>query len=332
MGVKLKDLVEAKPITLDDLQNKIIIVDAMNVLYQFLATIRQPDGTPLKTSDGRITSHIVGLFSRTAQLMSHNIKLAFVFDGKPPLLKMQERERRQQLKVQAELRYEEAKLREDIDAMKKFAARTSKLNEDMINDAKELLKAMGIPIVQAPSEGEAQASFMIAKGDGYAIASEDYDSLLFGATRLIRGLTATKRRKGKEIEMITLSETLNKLGIDREKLIALAMIIGTDFNPGGIKGIGPVNALKIVKRCKTLDEIFKEVNWDFHFKFPWRDVFGIFTSKEYADYKLEWKPVDEVALKNLLVKKFEFSESNVDSKIKKLLKKTSQKNLQQFLR
>ncbi len=330
MGVKLKDLINAKPIELSELQNKIIIVDAMNVLYQFLATIRQPDGTQLKTSDGRITSHLVGLFSRTAKLMSHNIKLAFVFDGKPPLLKMQERERRQQLKVQAELRYEEAKLKEDIEEMKKFAARTSKLNEDMINDAKELLKAMGVPIVQAPSEGEAQASFMIAKGDGYAIASEDYDSLLFGATRLIRGLTATKRNK--EIEMITLSETLNKLGIDHEKLIALAMIIGTDFNPGGIKGIGPVNALRIVKRCKTLDEIFKEVNWDFHFKFPWQDVFRIFTSKEYADYKLEWKPIDEVALKNLLVKKFEFSESNVDSKIKKLLKKTSQKSLQQFLR
>ncbi len=310
MGVKLKDLVIAKPITIEQLRGKILIVDAMNVMYQFLATIRQQDGTPLKTSDGKITSHLLGLFSRTTRLMSYNIKLAFVFDGKAPLLKMQERERRQQVKINAEQRYNDAKLKGDYTEMKKFASRTSRLDNDMINDAKELLSALGLPIVQAPSEGEAQASFMIAKGDGYAIASEDYDSILFGAPKLIKGLSISQRKKQRdvlgykktEIEIIHLDETLNHLGINQEKLIALGMIIGTDFNPGGIKGIGPVNALKIVKRCKDLNEIFKEVNWDFHFKYPWQEVFNIFNSKDYNDYELEWKPIDEIALKNLLIK------------------------------
>lgn len=342
MGVKLKDLAYAKPITIEQLRGKILIVDAMNVLYQFMASIRQPDGTPLKTSKGIITSHIMGLFSRTMKLMSNNIKLAFVFDGKAPLLKMQERARRQKVKIDAKQRYDDAKLREDYTEMKKFAARTSNINQDMVNDAKELLLALGIPVIQAPSEGEAQASFMIAKGEGYAIASEDYDTLLFGAPKLVKGLSISQRKKKKdvlgykktEIELIELDETLNRLGINQEKLIALGIIIGTDFNPGGIKGIGPVNALKIVKRCKDLNEIFKEVNWDFHFNYPWQDVFNIFNKKEYNEYHLKWKPINEAELKDLLINKFEFSEKTIDKKLKNLnnVKKTNaQTGLNQFI-
>jgi flap endonuclease-1 len=201
---------------------------------------------------------------------------------------------------------------------------------------------LGLPVIQAPSEGEAQASFMIEKGEGYGIVSEDFDSILFGAPKVIRGLSITQRKKQKdvlgykktEIEIIHLDETLNHLGINQEKLIALGMIIGTDFNPGGIKGIGPVNALKIVKRCKDLNEIFKEVNWDFHFNYPWQDVFNIFNSKDYNEYELKWQPIDEIELKDLLMKKFEFSEKSIDTKLKNLDKakqNNSQTGLNQFL-
>ncbi|MBW2988332.1 flap endonuclease-1 [Candidatus Woesearchaeota archaeon] len=330
MGINLKDLVEGKPITIDELRGRVLIVDAFNILYQFLTTIRQPDGTPLKTSTGVITSHLVGLFNRTTKLMLSGIKLAFVFDGEPPKLKELERERRALGKIEAMRLYEEAKIREDVDAMRKYAARTSRLSAEMVEDAKQLLVALGVPVIQAPSEGEAQAAYMVSKGFGYGVVSEDNDCLLFGVPRLIKGLSITRRRKERdklnyiktEIELIELEHVLNTLGINQDQLIVLGMLIGTDFNPGGIPGIGPKRALQIVKTLGSEPKkIFEEVKWQDYFSFDWRDVFNIFKHSKHTDeFKLEWKAPDMAKVKELLVARFEFSESNVTKKLQQLEK------------
>jgi len=343
MGVAFKDLIISKEIDLDFLKNKIVFLDSYNVLYQFITTIRGRDGTLLMDSSGSVTSHLVGLFTRTTNLMQRGIKLVYVFDGKAPELKKKTTEQRREIKIEAEKKFMEAKKKKDIEDMKKYAARTSRLTEDMVNEAKELISLLGLPVVQAPSEGEAQAAYMVRKNDGFAVGSQDFDSLINGATKLVRNLSITgRRKKGKTMgyetikpELIDLSENLNSLGIDQNQLIALSMIIGTDYNPGGIKGIGPKNALKLVKKYKAdfadFDLLFKEVKWDDYFEFPWTDVYYLIKKIPITkDYKLVWTDINDKELCELLVDKHDFSEERVKATLKKLNKETTKKQ-QTFL-
>lgn len=343
MGVAFKDLIASKEIELDFLKDKIIILDAYNVLYQFLTTIRGRDGTLLMDSKGNVTSHLVGLFARATNLMHRGIKIAFVFDGKPPELKQKTAEQRNSIKLEAEKKYIEAKKKEDIEDMKKYAPRMTRLTKEMVEESKKLISLLGLPVVQAPSEGEAQAAYMASKNKGFAVGSQDFDSLIHGATRLVRNLSiAGKRKRGKTLgydtikpELIDLSENLNILGIDQNQLIALAMIIGTDYNPGGIKGIGPKNALKLVKKHKTnLDNLFKEVEWGNSFEFPWTEVYYLIKKMPVTDdCELKWNDVDREGLFGLLAGEHDFSEERVKSSLEKFSKgnaKKQQKSLSDF--
>src|SRR3989338_2449751 len=318
-------------------------MDAYNILYQFLTTIRGMDGTPLKDSKGSTTSHLVGLFSRTASLMQKGIKPVFVFDGKPPELKQKVHEQRNALKIEAEKKFLEAKGRMDIEEMKKYAARTSRLSKDMVEESKKLVSLLGLPSIQAPSEGEAQAAYMVKENNGFAVGSQDFDSLIHGATKLVRNLSISGRRKKVKTsaydtikpELIDLSANLNNLGIDHNQLIALAMIIGTDYNPGGIKGIGPKNSLKLVKQFKTdLDSLFNNVKWNEHFDSAWTEVYYLIKKMPTTnDYKLEWKNTNIDGVKRLLIEEHDFSEERVNSTLDKLKKETvskQQKSLGDF--
>ena len=189
MGTKIFQLIESKEIKLDDLKGKKIAIDAHMYLYQFLTSIRQRDGTLLKDSKGQTTSHLVGLFSRTAKLLEKGIKPCYVFDGKAPDLKTKERQRRKDIKIKAKKDYDKAMKDEDIEAMKKYASMTTRLTGEMIQEAKELIQALGLPVIQAPSEGEAQAAYMVKKGDVYALSTNDADALLYGVPRLIKNLS-----------------------------------------------------------------------------------------------------------------------------------------------
>jgi len=335
MGVAFKDLIISEEIKLDDLKNEVIIMDAYNILYQFLTTIRGIDGTPLKDSKGNTTSHLVGLFSRTTSLMQKGIKPVFVFDGKPPDLKQKVHEHRNAIKAEAEKKFLEAKEKMDVEEMKKYAARTSRLTQDMVEESKELISLLGIPSVQAPSEGEAQAAYMVKEGNGFAVGSQDFDSLIHGATRLVRNLSISGRRKKIKTaayetvhpELIDLSANLNNLGIDGNQLIALAMIIGTDYNPGGIKGIGPKNALKMVKRHKSdFDSLFKEVKWGDFFDFGWTEVYYLIKKIPTTDdYELGWKNADNDAIFRMLVDEHDFSAERVKSTLEKLKRESGEK-------
>ncbi|HJN56391.1 MAG: flap endonuclease-1 [Candidatus Woesearchaeota archaeon] len=343
MGVAFKGIIVSQETDLDFFKNKIIILDAHNILYQFITTIRGRDGSQLMDSKGNITSHLVGLFTRTANLMQRGIKIAFVFDGKPPELKQKTREQRKKLKLDAERKFQEAKKRGDEEEMKKYASRTSRLTKDMIEESKKLISSMGLPVVQAPSEGEAQASYMVKENHGFAVGSQDFDSLIHGATRLARNLSvAGRRKKGNTIgyetikpELIGLSENLHNLGIDSDQLIALSIIIGTDYNPGGIKGIGPKNALKLVKKHKNdFDSLFKEVKWDDFFQFSWEEVYYLIKKMPVTDdFKLGWGNVKKDELYKLLVDKHDFSEQRVNSTLQKInngTAKKQQKSLSDF--
>ena len=261
MGVLLTPIVVKETVALRDLAGKRLVVDGNGELYQFLALIRQRDGTPLMTSHGRITSHLVGLFYRTTRLIGeHGLKLVFVFDGAPPALKHKELARRRDVRARYEREMAQARAEGDLARAYSKATMTSRLTRDMVDEARRLLQLLGIPVVQAPSDGEAQASHLAARGDAWAVASKDYDSLLFGAPRLLRFLTIG----GKEFlpskaafrpltpELIGLNPMLEHYGITREQLIDVAILVGTDFN-AGVRGVGPKRALNLVRHHGSIE-------------------------------------------------------------------------------
>src|SRR3989344_3054403 len=292
MGVALTELLLIKEIDLEFLKNKTLVVDAPMWLYQFLSSIRQRDGSLLTDSKGKVTSHLMGLLSRITNLTQQGIKLAFVFDGEPPKLKHLTLEKRKEIKLEAERNLEKAKEKDDIELMKKYAARTSRLTEEMIDEAKKLIEAFGIPAMYAPSEAEAQASFMVKNNDAFAIATNDADALLFEAPKITRNVSmAGKKKKINKLsyetinpDLIVLADNLKHLGISQEQLIALAMLIGTDYNSGGIKGIGPKTALKMVKEHgNNLDRMFNEAKWNEFFDFSWQEVFDSFRNAKISE-------------------------------------------------
>ena len=337
MGVQLTKIIKKKELATESLRGRVLVIDAFNILYQFLTTIRARDGTPLTNSKGDTTSHLIGLFARTTNLMSQGLKLAFVFDGQAPDLKKKERERRQEVKKDAQARFDAAKASEDVDEMRRYASRTVKLTTEMITEAKKLLEALGIPIIQAPSEGEAQAAYMVKKGDAYAVVSQDADALLFGAPRVIKNLGVSGRKKKTNTlayeknnpELITLADTLKELSLTQEQLITLAVLTGTDFAPGGVKGLGPKKALKLVTENK-LEDIERLSEWDAHQEVAFQEVLSVFYNMPTTDdYELRWHTPNEEAIKELLVNKHEFAPERVDRALEKL-DDAGQKGLNEF--
>jgi flap endonuclease-1 len=317
MGTNLRDLAHARPIELSALAGKVLVVDTYNLLYQFLTTVRQQDGSLLVDSRGQVTSHLSGLFSRLSALLQAGARPAFVFDGKAPVQKRAEQARRSESKVRAQQSYEIAKEREDIGGMRKFASRTVHLTPEIIGSAQELIRLFGCPVIQAPSEGEAQAAHIVRREQAYAVVSQDYDSLLYATPRLIRNLSLTGKRRQRlghvdaKPEIIDLSEILASLGISGDQLIALAMLVGTDYHPG-IKGIGPKKALALVqKHGSEFEPLFHEAGW---IEGSWREVFALFKEMPVTeDYALRWMPVDRMAIERFLCDGHDFSRERISS-------------------
>ena len=332
MGVNLRGIVPKTPVKLEDLSGRIVAIDAFNALYQFLAIIRQPNGTPLKDNTGKVTSHLSGLLYRTSNLIELGIKPIYVFDGKPPVLKREEIQRRQQVKVEAAVHYEKAIARGDTTKARMFAQVTTSLKDYMKQDAHRLLDLMGLPWVQAPSEGEAQAAHMTRRGNADYCASQDYDSLLFGAPTLLRNVTVSSRRKlpSKNIyidvvpELIVLDNVLKECGITYEQLIDVGILIGTDFNPDGIKGLGPKTALKLVKEHGTLENALPHIK-NAEFPHPPEQIREIFLHpKVRDDYILEWKEPNVEGIVDFLVREKDFSEARVRKAVEKMQEGTKE--------
>jgi len=341
MGVQISEIIPRREISTEELSGKVIAIDAFNTLYQFLTTVRQPDGTPLMDKKGRITSHLSGLFYRNINLLQEGLKPVYVFDGKPPELKLEELKRRREEKLRAQEKYKDAKEKGDLALMGKYSGRFVKITNEIIQESKDLLEAMGIPVIQAPGEGEAEAALLAKNKKVWATASQDYDSLLYGTPILIRNLTLSRRRKtttGLYVdvnpELIEFEDVLNKLQIDKDQLICLAILVGTDYNPGGIKGLGQKKALEIVQKYKYPVEIFNSIrkNPRYELNFDWSEIFKQFHEYETNTGKIEFKKIDEDKLKKILLD-HDFSENRIDSgieKIKKVEESKKQKGLGDF--
>jgi flap endonuclease-1 len=326
LGVNLRDIVPKTQVNLADLGGKSVAIDAYNALYQFLAIIRQPDGTPLKDSTGKVTSHLSGLLYRTSNLVEMGIKPIYVFDGVPPVLKAAEIQRRREVKMEAAVHYEKAVAKGDMVKARMFAQATTSMKDYMKDDAKRVLDLMGLPWIQAPSEGEAQAAHMTRRGDADYCASQDYDSLLFGAPLLLRNVTISGRRKlpNKNVyvdimpEVIALDNVLKQCEITHEQLIDVGILIGTDFNPDGIKGLGPKTALKLIKEHGTLENALPHIK-NVEFPHPPESIREVFLHPAVTDnYTIEWKEPNVEGIVDFLCRQKDFSEDRVRKALEKM--------------
>jgi len=342
MGVDLGELFKKEPCSFEDFRNRVIAIDGYNVLHQFLAIIRQRDGTPLKDAQGRITSHLSGLLYRTANMVEAHIRPVYVFDGVPHPLKARTIQQRKERKEQAEKAWKEALEKGDLETAKSKASQTSRVTDEIMQQSKDLLDALGIPYIQAPSEGEAQASYMVKKGDAYAVGSQDFDCLLFGSPILVRNLTSSERRKlpSKKAyttvhpELIRLQPGLKSLGITQEQLVDIAILIGTDFN-NGVKGFGPKKSYDLIKKAGTLEQGLPSITGaDLPTVQEIHEIRQIFLHPDITDkYDLQWSTPDNKAVIKILCDEHQFSKERVQPVLEKfsvidVIRK--QKNLFEF--
>jgi flap endonuclease-1 len=339
MGLNLKELVVREKTTLEAFSNKVVAIDAYNAIYQFLASIRGQDGLQLTDGEGRITSHLSGLLYRNVNFLSLGIKPVYVFDGKPPSLKTAEIERRKQIKKDATVKYEKAISEGNIEDARKYAQQTTSMKDGMVKESKEFLTYFGIPYIEAPSEGEATAAHLTNTGQAYASASQDYDSILCGAKKLVRNFTSSGRRKIPNRntyidvlpEIIETQKTLDSLKMTRKELVDVGILIGTDFNPNGFERIGPKTAMKLIKQHKRLEDI-PQIQEQLG-KIEYEKIRQIFLNPDVADVdEIVFKEVDYDGILNYLVKERSFSEDRIHStlnRLKKALERKSQ-NLDQW--
>jgi flap endonuclease-1 len=327
MGLNLKPLITPNPIKISDLNNKVVSVDAFNVIYQFLATIRGPTGELLANSKGEPTSHLSGLFYRNINLMCDGIQLIYIFDGRPHKLKTGEIERRRKAKQEATEKYNLALLEGRTEDAKKFSQGTSILTSNIIEESKHILSLMGIPYIAAPSEGESTAAYLSKRGVAYSCVSQDYDSILFGAKRLVRNLTVSGKRKipnrnvyiDIEPELIEYEGVLRNNNLTHEQLIDLGILIGTDFNPDGFSGIGPKNALKLIQKYKKLEDIDKIKNE--LSDTPYQEIREIFLNPDVIDIEnlnIQFKGLEKEKTIKFLCDEKNFSYERVNNYIEKL--------------
>jgi len=325
MGVDIGTLLTRRTISPASLRGKTLAVDANNMLYQFLALIRTPRGIPLKDDRGNVTSHLIGLMFRTSHLMSdYGILLIFVFDGRPPPLKGEEILKRRKVREKAVREYKRAVEAGDYAKAFSKAVMTSRLSRELAEDAKRLLSLLGIPYIQAPSEAEAQAAFMAKRGDVWACNSRDYDSILFGAPRLVRYLTISGRESlpSRGIsrplipELIQLDDVLSVLHLRREQLIDTAILIGTDFN-NGVRGIGPKRGLDLIRRFGSIEDLPKSLREKVSSNYV--EVRRIFLNPSVAsEYDMRYSGLHESELYDFLCDERGFSRESVEIVVRRM--------------
>ncbi|MGI6472263.1 MAG: flap endonuclease-1 [Candidatus Methanomethylophilaceae archaeon] len=324
MGVNFTGLADPEYIELSDLNGKNIAIDAYNTIYQFLSSIRQSDGRPLHDSHGRTTSHLSGILYRTANLIEAGIEPAFVFDGDYHELKADTIAERRARREKAMEEWEEALEEGDMEKAYSKAQQTSRMTPEISSSSKELIRLLGLPIIQAPGDGEGQCAYMCAKGDVWASASQDFDSLLFGAPVLVRNVTMTGRRKvpGRDLyrevktEVIRLQDFLDALEVTREQLVDVAILMGTDFNPG-IKGIGPKRGLALIRKHKTIEAVLTHIGEEIPEYGEIRDIF--LTDIGTDDYDVTVNEIDREGVIDLL-ESYEFSAGRVESALDRMEK------------
>ncbi|KIK08053.1 hypothetical protein K443DRAFT_86149 [Laccaria amethystina LaAM-08-1] len=310
-----------------------VAIDASMSIYQFLIAVRQKDGELLTNDAGETTSHLMGLFYRTIRIVENGIKPAYIFDGKPPELKKGVLSKRLERREEAKQEGEEAKETGTVEDVDRFSRRTVKVTREHNEECRRLLKLMGIPVIIAPSEAEAQCAELARGGKVYAAGSEDMDTLTFNAPILFRHLTFSEAKK-QPISEINLKEALEGLDMTMSQFIDLCILLGCDYLEP-IKGVGPKSALKLIREYGGLKGVVKHLRensgcrkgkgggMQIPDEWPWEEAKKIFEKPDVLpadEVELEWTNPDIDGLIQFLVTEKGFNEDRVRKGAEKLQK------------
>mmetsp|Transcript_59004 Transcript_59004/g.120874 ORF Transcript_59004/g.120874 Transcript_59004/m.120874 type:complete len:390 (-) Transcript_59004:341-1510(-) len=333
-----------KEIEIQSYFSRKVAVDASMSIYQFLIAMQRPDGTNMLTNDaGEVTSHLNGLMMRTAKMLENGIKPVYVFDGKPPDLKKDTLDDRKEKREESEAALAKAREEGDQEAVEKFAKRTVRVTREMTEDAKTVLRLMGVPVIEAPTEAEAQCSALAKAGLVHAAVSEDMDTITFGAPVMLRNVFIPESRKLPILE-ITLAKVLEGLGVTMQEFIDLCILMGCDYC-GTIRGIGPKSALNLIQKHKSIEGVIKHLDKEKYTlpePFNYEEISKFFAEPEITDPMvlekeglLVWKECDEDGLRKFMVDNKQFQKERVDAVIGRLKKArgtSSQQRLDGFFK
>ncbi|MEM0257507.1 MAG: flap endonuclease-1 [Thermofilum sp.] len=325
MGCRLTPLVTPLRIGLAGVTGRTLAVDALNAIYQFLALVRTSSGGFLRNRKGYVTSHLVGMASRYSKLAADNAcRFIFVFDGPPHPLKRAELERRERVRERALEEYKLALLSGNLEKALSKAVVAIRVDQWIIESSKKLVTLMGFPVVDAPSDAEAQAAFIVARGDAWAVSSQDWDSLLYGADRLVRYLTLTgfewlpskQVARKLEPELVELGKLLNTLGLTRKQLVEVAVLSGTDYNRP-VRGIGPLKAYKLIKLYGSLEKLPSNLRKQLPENYE--DIVNLFLHPRVKeDYEIDFREPRVEELYRFLVDENDFSPERARTIISRL--------------
>lgn len=317
-----------------------IAIDASMSIYQFLIVVGRTGTEMLTNEAGEVTSHLQGMFTRTIRLLEAGVKPVYVFDGQPPDLKKQELAKRYARRADATEDLTEAIEKGDKEDIEKFSKRTVKVTKQHNEDCKNLLGLMGVPVVEAPSEAEAQCAALCKSGKVYAVASEDMDSLTFGAPRFLRHLMDPSSKKIPVMEF-EMAKVLEELNLTMDQFIDLCILSGCDYCDN-IKGIGGQTALKLIRQHGSIESILENINrerYQIPDDWPYQEARRLFKEplvfREDEIPELKWSSPDEEGLINFLVKENGFNHDRVTKaieKIKAAKTKSSQGRLESFFK
>ena len=290
--------------------------------------VRANDGSgpsmQLMNEAGEVTSHILGMWYRTLKFLESGIRPAYVFDGKPPVLKSGELAKRQAAKEKATKELGEAQEAGNTEDVDRFARRTVRMDKTHVEDCKRLLRLMGMPVVEAPCEAEAQCAALAKAGKVYAAASEDMDTLTFGSPRLVRKLWASEAAKIPVLE-IDLEKALAGLELTYPQFIDVCILAGCDYCEP-IKGIAATTAYRLVKKENDLMAVIASLDQEKH-PVPkdcdYQQVRDLFLKPEVLDpetVELKWGEPDKDGLLKFLVEEKGFNAQRIESGIAKLMK------------
>ncbi|CAJ2628888.1 unnamed protein product [Trifolium pratense] len=317
-----------------------IAVDASMSIYQFLIVVGR-SGTEMLTNEaGEVTSHLQGMFSRTIRLLEAGMKPVYVFDGKPPEMKNQELKKRLSKRAEATAGLSEAIETDNKEDIEKFSKRTVKVTKQHNDDCKRLLRLMGVPVVEAPSEAEAQCAALCKAGKVYAVASEDMDSLTFGAPKFLRHLMDPSSKKVPVMEF-DIAKILEELNLTMDQFIDLCILSGCDYCDN-IRGIGGLTALKLIRQHGSIETILENLSkerYQIPDDWPYQEARRLFKEPEVSTddevLNLKWSPPDEEGLITFLVNENGFNSDRVTKaieKIKAAKNKSSQGRLESFFK
>ncbi|CAG9333812.1 unnamed protein product [Blepharisma stoltei] len=345
MGIKqLMQLINDKApgsvykLPLSRFSGQIVVCDASIALYQFLISTQFSTKSGLGTltdHEGNPTAHLLGLLNRTLMLLENQIKPIWVFDGEPPNLKLQTISKRQLAKSEAEVLMKQAVEEQKQEDALKFRMRSVIISKNMANDAIKLLNLMGLPIAIAPGEAEAECAQLVKSGHASVVATEDMDSLVFGAPYLLRGFNSKKQ----PLTEICYEEMLNGLGLSHAEFVDMCILLGCDYTEH-IEGVGPVSAYKLIKNFERIEKVLEFIKENKKYKIPEnfdyegaRELFLNPKVKNNEEVNFQWTGPDEVGLKEFLVQGKGFAQGRVDDavlKLKKLRESPKQLVLEHF--